>query len=102
MNPLQPKIIKVLQVEYNAFVTNVITSSFSGTGDLIVCIDGRYFMFEIKYKNDTASTLQKIKVNDVIKAGGKAYFISSIEELRYILDNHIKPVLQRIKTEFEL
>lgn len=107
-NPLQPKIAKVLKEEYNAFVVNVMSTSKSGIMDLIACIPigvnvpGLFWGFEIKWKNDQPSELQKDKINKVIDAGGRAYFIRSVDELRFILNNNIDPIRYELKHKFIL
>lgn len=90
-NPLQPKVIKVLETEYYAYVIKVQVASVSGHMDIIACINGLFYGFEIKYKTDTPSELQKQKINKLIDAGGRGYFIRSVEQLRNILDNNIAP-----------
>lgn len=90
-NPLQPKCVKILEQEYNAFVIVTVSTSKSGIADIIACIDGMFYAFEVKWGNDKPSELQKQKINEVIDAGGKAYFIRSEIHLRNILDNNIKP-----------
>lgn len=81
-NPLQPKCIKVLQQDYKAYVINVIASSKNGNMDIVACINGLFWGFEIKWKQDKPSELQKQKLNDLNAAGGKGFFIRSILELR--------------------
>ena len=110
-NPLQPKIIKCLKEEFGAFVVNIVSTSKSGTMDLIACIDlqkctqdaiGLFYGFEVMWGKDTPSELQKQKINDCIDAGGKAYFIRSVEELRNILNNNIEPTRYETKKKFTL
>lgn len=101
-NPLQPKCIKVLENEYNAYVINIIVASKAGNMDSIACINSEFYGFEFKWKNDIPSELQKEKINACIDAGGKAYFIKSVEQLRYILDTNQKPVKYEYKNKFIL
>lgn len=101
-NPLQPKVIKILETEYNAYVIKVQAASKSGHMDVIACIDGLFYGFEIKYKSDVPSELQKDKINSLIDAGGKGYFIRSVEQLRYILNQKIAPEKYTSKTIFRL
>lgn len=101
-NPLQPKCMKILNHEYGAYVINLIGSSISGHGDIVACIKGLFYVFEIKYKNDQPSELQKKKINDCIDAGGKAYFIRSEEQLRHILDTNEAPVKYALKQSIDL
>jgi len=101
-NPLQPKVIKVLEKEYNAFVVNVTASSRSGVMDLLACIKGQFYGFEIKWKTDQPSELQKDKINTLIDAGGKGYFIRSVEEIRQVLDQDLPPIKYETKQTFNL
>lgn len=91
-NPLQPKVIKCLENEYNAYVINITAASKAGHMDVIACIKGLFYGFEVKWKNDRPSELQKDKINQCIDAGGKAYFVRSIEHLKDLLNNDITPI----------
>jgi Holliday junction resolvase len=99
-NPLQPKCIKVLEQEYNAYVIKVTSASKAGHMDIIACIKGLFYGFEIKWKSDVPSELQKDKVNKVIDAGGKAYFIHSVKQLKDIMDNDIVPFKYELSNRF--
>ena len=101
-NPLQPKCASVLEKEYNAYVINITAASKAGNMHLIACIKGEFWGFEIKWKTDTPKLPQKEKINKCIEAGGKAYFIRSVEELRSVIDNNTKPTLYPIKSQFIL
>lgn len=101
-NPLQPKVLKVLEKDYGAYAINVVAASKSGTMDIVACIKGIFYGFEIKWKNDQPSELQKQKINKCIEAGGRAYFIRSIDQLRGILDNDIVPIKYKLKTSMVL
>lgn len=102
MNPLQPKVIKRLETVFHAFVTNIISTSKGGTGDIIACIKGQYYMFEIKYGKDRLSDLQRDKINRVINAGGKAYVITELSQIDEIILNDINPQCYPIPKTFEL
>ena len=101
-NPLQPKCIKIIEQEFGGYVLNVMKSSKSGTGDLIACIQGVFYLFEIKWKSDKPSELQKATINKVIDSGGKAYFITSVDQLRYIVINDIAPTKHPLKNRLVL
>lgn len=101
-NPLQPKVINCLETHYSAYVINLIASAKSGDADLIACIKGEFWAFEVKWASDTPSELQRIKINNVIDAGGRAYFIRSVEELCKIIDNKVEPTKYKLKTHFDL
>lgn len=122
-NPLQPKCVKILEQEYNAFVIVTINTSKSGIADIIACVptpklsyfvsdckcsnyhttscqcppkkvqsQGKFYAFEVKWGSDQPSELQKQKINEVLDAGGLAYFVRSESDLRNILDNNIPPI----------
>lgn len=101
-NPLQPKVIKYLETVGEAYVVNIITASKSGAPDLIACIHGRFFAFEIKWGEDKPSELQKKKINDIIDHGGSAYFIRSVDELHSILTHNIPPIKYELKNKLVL
>lgn len=99
-NPLQPKCIKVLEQDYNAYVIKITSASKAGHMDIIACIKGLFYGFEIKWKSDVPSELQKDKINKVIDAGGKAYFIHSTKQLKDIMDNDIAPFKYELSNRF--
>jgi len=101
-NPLQPKCNSILETEFNAYIINVTGASKSGHMDTIACINGLFYGFEYKWKTDQPSELQKDKINKCIKAGGKAYFVRSVEQLKYILRNKIEPTEYPLKKTFNL
>lgn len=100
-NPLQPKVIKTLEQEYGAFTVNAMGSK-AGLMDVVACVHGLFYGFEVKWKNDQPSELQKDKINQVIDSGGKAYFVRSIDQLRSIIDNDEQPVKYVLKNHFKL
>lgn len=97
-NPLQPKVIEYLEVILDAYVTKVVAGSRSGEPDVIACVEGDYYAFEIKWKNDRPSKIQKLRINQIIDKGGKAYFIRSVDDLRDIFSNSKPPIKYDIKT----
>lgn len=101
-NPLQPKCIKVLENEYKAYVIKIIKSSKAGDGDIVACIDGLFYMFEIKWKSDKPSELQKVKINRAIDAGGYAYFVRSVEELREFIEYEVPPIKYKLSNKLTL
>lgn len=101
-NPLQPKCLKLLETKYNAIAINLVGASKAGYPDCVACIDGLFYGFEFKWKNDTPSTLQKEKINAIINAGGSAYFIRSVKQLQTILDNNIEPQYYDLGPRFNL
>lgn len=98
-NPLQPKVAEALEEEYGAYVINVITASRAGHMDIVACVRGLFYGFEVKWKSDQPSALQRQKINALIDAGGRAYFVRSVEALRRILDTDEAPIRYEVTTE---
>lgn len=94
-NPLQPKCLKVLEEEFGAYAINLTAASKSGHMDIVCCIPhngiGEFWGFEIKWKSDVPSELQKDKINKCVKAGGRAYFIRSVDQLRKVIRERQAP-----------
>lgn len=83
---LQTDCIKIIEEEYHGYVVKVISASRSGVGDLLCCIQGYFYLFEIKGEGDTERSLQRANINATIRAGGRACFIRSVHELRQFID----------------
>lgn len=121
-NPLQPKCVKILEYEYNAFVVIATGTTKSGIMDIIAgvpmviedhipvpyydkgygSIVNLFYGFEIKWGQDTPTELQKQKINELIDKGGRGYFVRSEEELRKILDEGLKPQKYKLKNKIIL
>jgi Holliday junction resolvase len=101
-NPLQPKCNALLEDVYGAYIINITGASKSGHMDTVACIKGQFYGFEYKWKTDQPSELQKDKINKCIDAGGKAYFVRSIEQLHHILRNKLEPTKYPLKKTFNL
>lgn len=101
-NPLQPKVIARLEKRHSAYVVKVTSASKSGTGDILACIFGQFFMFEVKWASDVPSELQKDKINRCLDAGGKAFFVRSVEELDKMVSGEIKPTYYKDEVKFKL
>lgn len=96
-NPLLPKCTKLLKEKYKAFLVVSTGVSVSGIMDIVACVNGLFYGFEIKWKNDTPSELQKQKINDLVDSGGRGYFIKTVEQLIEILDHDLQPIKYEIK-----
>lgn len=101
-NPLQPKVIGCLEDRYGAYVINLTSASRAGHMDVVACVKGLFYGFEVKWRNDRPSELQKDKINKCIDAGGRAYFVRSVCDLCFILDNHVEPVRYEVDRHLRL
>ena len=86
-NPLTSVITKYLESKYNAYVINLIQASKSGNADLLACIQGQFYCFELKYGKDTVKDLQIAKINKVILAGGKGGIVKNTDDIDNIINN---------------
>lgn len=94
--------IKHIEQVHKGYVINVIAASKSGTADLIACIDGRFFAFEIKGEGDTVKRLQNEKLNLVAKAGGYGGYVYSIDDIDYLIDTLIRPQISSNNNKISL
>ena len=59
----------------------------AGIPDLIACIDGKFVAFEVKTPSGKLSKLQEVTIRKIKEANGKAYKVTSVEEVKQILEN---------------
>ena len=59
----------------------------AGLPDIICCIGGRFVAFEVKQPSGKLTKLQEITIQRIKDAKGKAYKVSSVEEVKSILAN---------------
>lgn len=58
----------------------------TGIPDIIACIDGKFVAFEVKQPIGKLTKLQEITLQRIKKANGKAYKVTSVEEVIKILE----------------
>lgn len=54
----------------------------AGIPDIIACVDGRYFAFEVKTPAGRATALQDATIRKILAAGGTALVVRSVDEVR--------------------
>jgi len=59
----------------------------AGLPDIICCIGGRFVAFEVKQPSGRLTKLQEATIQRIKDAKGKAYKVSSVEEVKSILAN---------------
>jgi Holliday junction resolvase len=57
----------------------------SGIPDLIVCYRGRFIAFEVKAEKGKTTVLQEVSIRKIIKAGGYASVVRSMEEVKAVI-----------------
>lgn len=58
----------------------------AGIPDIIACVDGRFYAFEVKTETGRATELQKATIRKILAAGGTALVVRSVDEVRAVLD----------------
>ncbi|MFI3162919.1 MAG: VRR-NUC domain-containing protein [Bacillota bacterium] len=64
----------------------------AGIPDIIVCYKGRFIAFEVKVGTNKPTVLQAITIKKILKAGGYALVVRSIEEVREIIEAFAKEI----------
>jgi hypothetical protein len=59
----------------------------AGLPDIICCISGRFVAFEVKTPIGRLSKLQEVTLGKINAAGGKAYKVTSVDEVCAIVEN---------------
>lgn len=58
----------------------------AGIPDIIACVDGRFYGFEVKTETGKATGLQEATIRKIRRAGGVAVIVRSVEDVRAIID----------------
>ncbi len=58
----------------------------AGIPDIIACMDGRFYGFEVKQPGGRLTRLQEATLEKLRAAGGAAYKVTSVEEVKQALD----------------
>ena len=57
----------------------------AGIPDIIACVEGRFFAFEVKTESGKVTPLQAATIQKILAAGGMAAVVRSVDEVRAIL-----------------
>ena len=57
----------------------------AGIPDIIACIDGRFYAFEVKQPGGRLTRLQDVTLNKIKAAGGVAVMVTSVDEVKQAL-----------------
>ena len=58
----------------------------AGIPDIIVCCKGKFIALEVKRPGRKLTKLQEKTIKDIKAAEGKAYIVTSVEEVREIME----------------
>lgn len=59
----------------------------AGIPDIIACVDGRFYGFEVKTETGKLTKLQEATIRKINEAGGSAAVVRSVDDVRRILSN---------------
>ncbi len=57
----------------------------AGIPDIIACVDGRFFAFEVKTETGKPTALQEATIRKILAAGGTAAVVRSVDEVRGLI-----------------
>ena len=59
----------------------------AGLPDIIACIDGRFFAFEVKTESGKTTALQDATIRRIFSCGGRAYVVRCVDEVEAIMND---------------
>lgn len=62
----------------------------AGIPDIIACIEGRFFGFEVKTEDGKTTKLQEATIRKILAAGGVALVVRSVDEVRTAIDSSLR------------
>lgn len=82
------KILKYLKSLDNCFCFKEHGGQYGTAGipDIICCYNGRFVAFEVKTEKGRLTKLQEITIRKIKEAKGKAYKVTSVDEVKKILE----------------
>jgi Holliday junction resolvase len=81
---IQNRIIKFLK-GIGAYPVKVVLANRTGIPDILCCYQGQFYGFEVKTESGKVTELQKYNIDLIHKAGGKAYVVRSLDEVKKIV-----------------
>ena len=82
---IQAKILKHLRSIPNCWAIKVVAANCNGTPDILACINGQFYAFEVKNERGRLSPIQQVQLDRIASAQGKAYTVRSLEEVIQII-----------------
>ena len=62
----------------------------AGIPDIIACIHGRFYGFEVKTQTGKVTVLQSATIKKILDCGGHAHVVRSLDEVRAVLDSSLQ------------
>ena len=82
------KILRYLKTVPNCFCWKQSGGMYGTAGlpDVIACIRGMFYGFEVKNTNGRLSKLQEVTLRRISEAGGRAFVVKSLDEVKAALE----------------
>ena len=61
----------------------------AGIPDIIACIDGHFYGFEVKNEIGKPTKLQETTIRKILAAGGTALVVRSVDEVRAVVNGSL-------------
>ena len=84
---IQTEIIKWLRSR-GYYVVKTILAGRSGVPDILTCIQGKFYAFEVKQGHKKATKLQDYNIQLIEKAGGAAWVVTSLDDVKKAINNY--------------
>lgn len=80
-------ILKYLRTVPNCFAWKEHGGMYGTAGipDIIACVDGRFYAFEVKTATGKPTVLQEATIQKIRNAKGQAFIVRSVDEVRAVL-----------------
>lgn len=62
----------------------------AGIPDIIACIDGKFYAFEVKTPVGKTTKLQEATIRKILACGGTASVVRSVDEVRVVINGSLQ------------
>ena len=62
----------------------------AGIPDIIACIDGKFYAFEVKIPVGKTTKLQEATIRKILACGGTASVVRSVDEVRAVINGSLQ------------
>jgi len=62
----------------------------AGIPDIIACIDGKFYAFEVKTPVGKTTKLQEATIHKILACGGTASVVRSVDEVRAVINGSLQ------------
>lgn len=62
----------------------------AGLLDIITCLNGRFYAFEVKTDSGKPTKLQEATIRKILAAGGTAFVVHSVGEVRTVIEGSLQ------------